>query len=190
MADAVLSQYMGFDEWVGKKVLIMGEAGTGKTRILARFLEHLILKMNPDEITVIDMAPRQINDVGGLMEDYTPSVWKVRYLRPWRVIPPRLKGETREEVLRYAVQNKLAIDPLIDEYLANPTPTLLINDITIYLHAGDIEKIKRIMGESETFTATAYSGVKLHDDKGSSITKREMESLRKLTELVDQVIRT
>ena len=78
---------------------------------------------------------------------------------------------------------------MIEEYLRNPTEILLINDLTIYLHAGEVEDIIQLINISNTFTATAYEGEKLADDKGSGITDRERRSLDRLKGLVDEVLR-
>ncbi len=179
---------MDFGGWLGRRTLIVGEAGSGKTRVLASFLDYLLERVPSREITVIDMAPRRVKGVGGLLEDYTPSVWRVRYLRPWKITPPRLTGRTSEEVKRYAWENREALEPLLEEYLSKPTPTLLINDITIYLHAGSTERIKQMITHASTFAATAYKGIRLQDDKGSSISRREREELERLVELMDQVV--
>jgi len=177
-----------FQRFIGRKTIIVGEIGSGKTLLLSRFLDQLVRSGLKDRVTVIEMAPN-MGGVGGTVENYTRNVACVKYLKPWRIIPPRTMGRNREEVIRYARLNMLALKPLIDEYLRNPTEILLINDLTIYLHAGEVEDIIQLINISKTFTATAYEGEKLADDKGSGITEKERESLNRLKGLVDEVLR-
>ena len=177
-----------FERFIGKKTLIVGEVGSGKTLLLSRFLDQLVRTGLKDRVTVIEMAPN-MEGVGGTVENYTRNVACVKYLKPWRIIPPRTMGKNREEVIRYARLNMLALKPLIEEYLRNPTEILHINDLTIYLHAGEVEDIIQLINISKTFTATAYEGEKLADDKGSGITDRERRSLDRLKGLVDEVLR-
>ena len=177
-----------FERFIGKKTLIVGEVGSGKTLLLSRFLDQLVRSGLKDRVTVIEMGPN-MGGVGGTVENYTRNVTCVKYLKPWRIIPPRTMGRNRDEVIRYARLNMLALKPLIEEYLRNPTDILLINDLTIYLHAGEVEDIIQLINISNTFTATAYEGEKLADDKGSGITDRERKSLDRLEELVDVVLR-
>lgn len=177
-----------FRRMVGRKTLIVGEADAGKTPFLARFLDYLVERGLAREVTVIDMAPERRGSIGGRLEDYTLSTEAVRYLKPWRIIPPRLTGNSAEEVRAYAEENRLAIQPLIAEYLRRPTRILLINDITIYLHAGEFDEVEDVVKLSETFAATAYQGSRLSEDKGSGITERERKSVKRLKELVDEVL--
>ena len=176
-----------FERFIGRKIIIVGEIGSGKTLLLSRFLDRLVRSGLKDKVTVIEMAPN-MGEVGGTIENYTRNISSVRYLKPWKIIPPRMMGKSREEVLKYARSNMLALKPLIEEYLRNPTEILLINDLTIYLHAGKVEDIIQLINISKTFTATAYEGKRLADDKGSGITDRERESLNRLKELVDEVL--
>ena len=177
-----------FQRFIGRKTIIVGEIGSGKTLLLSRFLDQLVRSGLKDRVTVIEMAPN-MGGVGGTVENYTRNVTCVKYLKPWRIIPPRTMGRNRDEVIRYARLNMLALKPLIEEYLRNPTEILLINDLTIYLHAGEVEDIIQLINISNTFTATAYEGEKLADDKGSGITDKERRSLDRLKELVDEVLR-
>lgn len=173
---------------IRRKILLVGEAGSGKTLLLARLLDYLVSSGFSKDVTVIDMAPSKIGEIGGTLDAYTDSVKKVRYLKPPRITPPRLTGRNAEEVERYARQNHEILKPLIEEYLAEPTRILLVNDVTIYLHWGSFEDLARAISISETFAGTAYQGVRLHDDKGSGITDRERRRLEELKQYVDEVI--
>ncbi len=174
--------------FIGRKLLLVGEAGSGKTLLLARLLDYLADIGLGGKVTVIDMAPPKAGEIGGTLDTYTDNVRKVRYLKPPKIIPPRLTGRSAEEVKRYAQQNHEILKPLIEEYLMKPTRILLVNDVTIYLHWGDFEDLKRAISVSETFVGTAYQGVKLQDDKGSGITEAERDRLEELKQYVDEVM--
>ncbi len=176
------------DRLLGKKTLIVGEAGTGKSHLLARILEKMVETIDPREITVIDMAPFRFSGVGGKLRDLTDSVSRVRYLTDEGIAPPRLLGRNADEVLRLAERNASLIEPLLIEYLNRPTRVVLVNDLTLYLHAGDPSLLGRVMEAAETFVATCYEGRLLSDDRGSGITEIERRRLAELKAMVDNVL--
>lgn len=176
-------------EFLGKKTLLVGDVGSGKTSFLVEFLKYLVESNYSDDVTVIDMAPPRTHGVGGAIRDYTDYVSRIRYLRLDKIWAPRLMGKNKEEVLRYAEENRTRIESLINIYLSNPSRILLVNDLTIYLHAGELDKIFELFNTAETFMATAYEGVRLEDDKNSGITERERKLLNILKEKVDIVKR-
>jgi GTPase SAR1 family protein len=176
-------------EIIGKKVLILGEVGSGKTFLTAKLIQELMQLVKRDEITVIDMAPEAIGEVGGKLSDYLRSVHKLRYLSPVRVYAPRRMSTSYKQVLEYANKNKKVIDPLLDEFLKKPTKTLIINDITLYLHVGKREKILSCVKLTETFLASAYYGVKLAEDHETEISTREKQLVEKLATYMDRVVK-
>lgn len=174
-------------EFLGKKTLLVGDVNSGKTSFLVEFLKYLVENNYSNDVTVIDMAPPKLHGVGGAIRDYTDYFSRIRYLRIERIWAPRLMGKNKEEVLRYAEENRINIEPLLNIYSSNPSRILLVNDLTIYLHAGDVERILELLNLAETFMATAYEGIRLQDDKNSSITERERRLLNILKEKVDIV---
>ncbi|KPV61586.1 MAG: hypothetical protein AOA65_2403 [Candidatus Bathyarchaeota archaeon BA1] len=174
---------------VGRKVLVLGEASSGKTRLIARLLDQLTSLAEPCEITIIDMAPQRIGDIGGKLSDYTSSVNKVRNLSPRKVYAPRLTGTSREQVLEYAELNRKAIEPLLSQFIQKPTKFLIINDITLYLHSGDLEKILHCLTLAQTFLASGYHGRKLAEDRGAGISLRETQLIEMLAKRMDKIIR-
>jgi len=174
---------------LGRRVLIVGESGTGKTALLARLLEELVEEGLAEGVTLIEMAPPRVGRFGGRVSDYTGAVSRVRYLFSERVYTPRLSGRTAQEVEELARRNAELLRPLLLRYIESPTPILLINDVTMYLHAGEPELLLRALSLSETFVGTAYEGRLLEDDKGSGVTRREREGLELLKRAVDLVVR-
>jgi hypothetical protein len=90
--------------------------------------------------------------------------------------------------MRMAEENGRMIETVLDNYLKNPTSTLFINDLTIYLHARELEKLQRVIDSSDTFVGTAYEGESIANDHGSGINEREKELLKSLERNLDRVI--
>ena len=176
-------------ETIGKKVLILGEVGSGKTSLTAKTVQKLMLFIELKEITVIDMAPEAIGEIGGKLSKYLSLNNELRYLSPAKVYAPRTMGITNKQVAEYAKRNKNAIEPLLDEFLKKPTKVLIINDITIYLHLGKLEKILSCIRSTETFLANAYYGVRLKEDYGAGISTREKQMVDKLAAYMDHVVK-
>ncbi len=172
---------------LGKRTLIVGEVGTGKSHLLARILDEMVEVLDPRDITVIDMAPFRFSEIGGKLRDLTDSVNRVRYMTDDGISPPRLAGRDAAEVIMLAERNATLIKPLLLDYLERPTRILLVNDLTIYLHAGDPSLLEEVLGAAETFVATCYEGERLSDDKGSGITAIERARLSELKGKVDDV---
>jgi len=176
-------------EIVGKKVLILGEVGSGKTSLTAKIVQKLMLFIEPKEITVIDMAPEAIGKIGGKLSKYLNLNSELRYLSPAKVYAPRTMGISNTQVVEYAKRNKNAIEPLLDEFVKKPTNVLVINDITLYLHLGKLEKITNCIRLTETFLASAYYGVRLTEDYRAGISAREKQMVEKLATYMDHVVK-
>ena len=169
------------------KVLILGEVGAGKTKLTADLLRGLLEVYEAREITVIDMAPPRRGGVGGRLRSYLPEI-QLRYLESREIIPPRLMGRTAEEVLAFAKANYEALRPLVYRFLEAPTKVLVINDLSIYLHAGPLDDILACIAKAETFLANSYYGRRLEDDKGSGLSARERSAVEALAKHMDLVI--
>jgi len=174
---------------IGKKLLIIGEVGRGKTRLTAELLEKLANELYPKDVTVIDMTPTKVAGIANRLPAYTNTISKVMYLTPPLVRAPRIEGKERGEVIYLANFNKNSIEPLIQSFLKQPTPVLIIDNLSIYLHAGDVSKIFDCMDVAKTFIANSYYGTSLSDDKNSGITERERKLIDRLIEKSDTIIR-
>jgi hypothetical protein len=174
---------------LGKKVLILGEAGSGKTRLVAKLFQELIALISPEEITVIDLAPRRAGAIGGKLTDYVDVSSVVRYLSPKNVYTPRLSGQSPEQVLHYAQLNRENMEPLLNTFIQNPTKVLIMNDVTLYLHLGKLETVLGCVRLANTFLVTAYYGSKLANDLGMGISAKEKQLTDNLARFVDLTIR-
>ena len=176
-------------EILGKKVLILGEAGSGKTQLTAQLLQELMMLMNPDEITVIDLAPQRVGEIGGKLTDYVNVNSRVRYLSPKVVYTPRLAGASPKQVLHYAELNRENMEPLLRRFIRNVTEVLVLNDVTLYLHSGKLETVLKCVRLANTFLATAYYGSKLAEDLGTGISSREKQLTDKLAASMDLTLK-
>lgn len=174
---------------LGKRVLIIGEAGSGKTKLAAKLLQELMTLVDPEKITVVDLAPQRTGEIGGKLTDYANLNSRVEYLSPKNVYTPRLAATSPEQVLRYAESNRKIMEPLLNDFIQNPTEVLVINDITLYLHAGELKTILRSVRLVKTFLATAYYGSKLAEDLGTGISTRERRLTDKLATFMDLVVK-
>ncbi len=180
---------LSFKDLVGYKVLILGESGSGKTTVLAKLLEEAVSLEFTNSITLIDFAPARHGNIGGKLTDYTRATAKVRYLTDNNIKPPRVIGKSRVEVLRLAKQNMKIGQMMLRDYEKSPTATLMINDLTIFLHSGELGQVLRCVEMASTFIATAYSGSLLSDDKGSGVTERENRLVEELAKTMEKVVR-
>jgi GTPase SAR1 family protein len=174
---------------LGKRILILGESGSGKTKLAAKLAEELIAIERPHRITIIDFAPKRTERAGGKLTDYLTIPGEVRYLTPKVVHTPRLTGTSREQVLQLARLNRELMEPLLNEFLQNATEVLIMNDATLYLHFGKLEKILQCAESAKTFLATVYYGSKLAKDLGTGISSREKRLTDELAAFVDRVVR-
>jgi KaiC/GvpD/RAD55 family RecA-like ATPase len=182
-----------FNNLRGRKTLITGDVGTGKTVLTANLLDEAVSHGFGSIITVLDIAPTVnlgVMDIGSNLEEFSRSISSVRYVRPSIIRAPRLEGRSSEEVLRLAEENAYIIDRWLDELIKNVNPVLFVNDLTLYLQAGEPQRIIELFKASETVVANAYRGQRLRNDQGSGLSEREERALGLVEEkAVDRVIR-
>ena len=186
-------QEFHFEKFENKRTLITGETGTGKTKVTASLLREAISRIAPAEITLLDFAPvgRTTTNglrIGGRITDFLPNP-ECRVHQPSAPIrAPRLEANHAEEALKLAEDNAALTSDILGKYLARPTPSLFINDLTIHLHAGDSDLLLQAIKRSKTFVGNAYSGSSLAPDHGSGLSARERELLQRVVGVVDSVI--
>ncbi len=172
---------------LNKRTIIYGEAGSGKTRLLAKLLKEFSNILGPSKITIIDLAPPKVGDIGGPLTQYI-DVKGFIYLRPEYVYAPRLMACNSEELRRYVSNNVERGRKCFQTYLMDPTELLAVNDITIFLHGADVEELMEYVAMANTFITTAYYGEKLMQDYGTGLSSKERESVEKLLKHFDVAI--
>ncbi len=175
------------NEILGKRTIIIGDVGAGKTKLLAEMIEQLNNMGYGGEITVIDLAPPRMGKIGGTIDEYI-NVDAIRFLKPELVYAPRTQACNPDDVRRYVNHNLQQARILFKRYLSEPTRILAINDLTIHLQGGEVYEVVELINKAETFIATAYKGETLQEDYGTGITKTEREKLDELTKLMDKII--
>lgn len=181
-----------FADCLGKKVLITGDLGSGKTALLAKLLDEAINSKLGAKIAVIDMAPGE-RDVGSHLAGksllgYLKNLDLVQYMAPKIVHAPRLDGKSKDLVEKLAVANADNISALFEEFQDKRSKILFVNDITLFFHRGELSKVLKAMSKCSTFIANGYRGKFPADDMGTGISRRERRLLDKLQNNVDIVI--
>ncbi len=187
-----------------KSFLLVGESDTSKTLSMSFFILHLIKdkKYKPEEITILDFGPPKFQRagayIGGRVSDYLdtlvkvyPELQRVRYImKDERFRAPRSDAKNTQHVLNLCFKNWQKAREHLKNYERDPTPALIINDLSIYLHMGSLTQIKRIKEKATIFFANAYSGKRLIMDMGSNISSAEIRLLKKFSESVDVTYKT
>jgi len=181
--------FWSFTDLLGKRTIIMGEVRSGKTRLAGLLLKEAVALGFAKEITIIDMAPKNVVikgiRVGGKLASVATGIRGIKYLAPRRVETPRLSAKTSEELLHLVDKNRREIEPLLKEYISKPTPILFVNDISIYLQTGDFATISATFQAASTFVANGYYGKTLSNDLSTGISSREHALMDKLAAMMD-----
>ncbi len=173
----------------GKITVIVGEVSSGKTGMTRRLLNDA-LENGPGPITVIDMAPSasvvEGIRVGGYLVDEDIGA---RILRDPDIKTPRLSGGSAMEIVEMALCNRLKIEKLLREFKNSPSPSLFINDVSIFLQLGNLSTLWEALKVAETVVINGYLGEKLEEDKGSGISEHEKQMMAELISRAHVVIR-
>lgn len=173
-----------------RRVLITGDVGAGKTRLTRRFLEEA-KEMGLNGITIIDMAPKAMDvkgtHVGGALVVPTESC--IRFLCSDDIKTPRLSASTAEELLQLADHNMRKVEELLRAFDAEPSSTLFVNDVSIYLQRGDLERLWKTFQRAETVIANGYVGEMLEEDLNTGLSRNERRQMDLLALRMDEVIR-
>ena len=187
-----MQRHYSLERFLGRKVLIVGDVGSGKTLLTANLLDQAVGMGYCQQITVIDMAPQTMGfngiRIGGILAEVTKAVSEVRYLKPKEVKAPRAMAGSAEELVRLAEFNRRVIDQTLKKFLLKPTPLLFINDVSIYLQTDCIEKVLLAMNKSQTCIANGYFGKKLEANFGTGISRQEHMMMRRLMQAMDVTI--
>ncbi len=168
------------DEHWGKKTLFLGDVNSGKTQKTLELLAQVIDRKS-DEIAVLDLAPEKTQEIGGKID--VPSHPRVSYYTT-TITPPRLMGRNIAEVRTYARQNREAIEKLFSRYLKDPKKILFINDVSLYLQMGDLDRLLEVLRPSHTAIINGYYGKTFGESEFSQKEKKQMDQLAKLCDRV------
>lgn len=179
-------------DFMGKKVLIVGDVGSGKTISTLNIVNKFIEFDFGSEITILDFAPTSIyysgKRVGGKFIEYSFNQNLVKRYISVNTYPPRILGKCRDEVLMYAKINRRNCEYAIKEFIDNPSNILIINDISIYYHIGDLGLIVDALKLCKTFIGNAYFNGFIEDKFSTGISVNEREMTKLLMNLMDLTI--
>ncbi len=182
---------LSFLEFLNKNCLILGEVKTGKTKFTAELLKEAIKLGYSSKIMVIDLAPRTKilgkEFIGLPLTDYVTIDFRIAYLRP-KVKAPRIEGKNKEEILKIAMENAIIVEEAFNKFLKSDREILFINDVTLYLHMGDLSKLLSVLHKASTAILNGYYGKFFNNDLGSGISLREKKLVKELAKLMDIII--
>jgi hypothetical protein len=75
--------------------------------LTAKIVQKLMLFIESKEITVIDMAPEAIGEIGGKLSKYLNLNSELRYLSPAEVDAPRTMGISTTQVVELLNETKM-----------------------------------------------------------------------------------
>jgi len=169
------------DDIRGQKTIIVGDVNTGKTFYTLKILDALEERDYPS-VAVIDCATEAVRGIGGKMEGAERS--GILYLTT-EIAAPRLMGTSDEEIFALATGNARAIETIFDSYLADPREILFINDVTLYLQAGSVDRLIEVMESAGTLVMNAYRGTSFQD---SALSRRERRLLGEIMQRCHRVV--
>jgi len=168
--------------FLGLRTLIVGDVNTGKTS----YLQLLLLECRGrGAIVILDMAPEKIGEVGGKIR--VPSGSDIHYFTTV-IRPPRLSATDDDEARRIAMDNVGMIEKnLFKKAEALSAQILIINDVSLYLQMGDLDRLLGILEKYSTVVMNGYMGNTFQD---SVLTRRERKNMEGLITFCDQVIQS
>jgi len=191
------SKHIDLNILVGKKTLIYGETNTGKTFFTAKFIQYLleIKNFNPKDISVLDFAPKLVNfnnlKIGGRIQDYYENSLNCNNIKfIGEIIPPRLKANNKREMYKNICHNFNKIHEIMDTYNSSPTPVLIINDISLFLHLGSNQYLINTINKSDTFFGNSYYGSSISSKFSKLISIREKKKVESLIKNVENSFTT
>jgi len=171
------------DAYDGRHTLIIGEVNSGKTRRTEALLKAWCRQGRSEEMVVLDLAPVTGGLIGGRIR--RPADFQGVY-RAAEIVPPRLSARTEEEAETLAAANAHAIERLFEDPHIAGCGILIINDVTLYLQAGDYRRLRTVVQPVETALINAYYGSSFPDYR---ISRQERRLTDRLIRDCDKIIR-
>ncbi len=164
----------------GLKTLIVGDVNTGKTA----YTRLLLMECRGGQtILILDMAPEAVRGIGGKMS--VPAAPDIHYATT-QILPPRLTGKDASDSLRIASENAARIErDLLAKAEQTSADVLIINDVSLYLQAGSLDRLIRAIERFSTVIMNGYMGQSFPE---GPLTRRERKQMTRLMERCDQVI--
>lgn len=170
------------NQYINKRTLIIGDVNSGKTDRTLKILHVFLRAGYAKKIFVLDLAPGYRTGIGRKMT--SPPDTDLIYLTS-SISAPRLTGKDENHIMTLAKENAKIIESLFAKYNQQQRDILFINDVTLYFHAGNFEKISKLFYGASTVVINAYYGQTFAD---SELTRREKKMTKNLMKICDRVI--
>ena len=182
-----------YKKCIGQSTILYGESNTGKTFYTAGFVKLLVESQhsNPEKITILDFAPKMeiISDqkIGGKVSDYYIGSKDCKYYSLEKhIIPPRLNAESRGELYDNLCHNFRICHGLLEIFNENPTPFLIINDVSIYLHLSKVKTLGEYIQKANTFFGNSYYGISISRNFSKGLSRLEQKRVFRLKNNMDR----
>lgn len=106
------------------------------------------------------------------------------YYLTTRIDGPRLRGKDDKEEWTLAEGNRHRIDEILDACREKSADILIINDVTLYLQAGECKRLAILMADFPTVLINAYYG---NDFSESPLSIRERAQVDSFMNDFDQI---
>lgn len=166
---------------LNRKTLIVGDVNRGKTQLTLAITESLQRRSLAAQMVLLDLAPQTTNGIGGKMTVTHPDILVFSPL----IYPPRLTGGDNAAILRLAQRNACIIEPLLQRVTAGGRTILIVNDLGLYLQAGEIERFLAVLNTFPTAVLNAYMGDSF---RLAPFTEREKQAVLGVARACDRVI--
>jgi hypothetical protein len=170
------------DQYLNKRALIVGDVNSGKTDRTLELLQLFLKAGYAQKIAVLDLAPGTVQGIGGKMEP--PPDQSLLYLTA-TISAPRLMGKDANHTRQLAQQNARTMETLFKKLVQKQPEILFVNDVTLYLQAGHLQRLLEILNTTSTQIINAYYGTTFAD---SELTRRERKLTEDLMKTCDHVI--
>ena len=184
---------LDFDELIDHHTLLYGETNTKKTYQTSKFVQYLLesKKVSPKDISILDFAPKSMViknlKIGGKIQDfYENSISCKNILFKGEITPPRLNSSNKTELYQNACENFKKTSETLHLFKNDPTPILIINDISLYLHIGNVKLLLEAINKSNTFFGNAYFGSSIKRGYATLFSLRERRKVKSLIKKVEQ----
>ena len=189
----IFHENLDFNQFIGYHTILYGETNTKKTYFTAKFVQFLVesKNINPKDISILDFAPKLniINGlkIGGKIEDFYALCSKCKNISfEGEIIPPRLNASNKKELYQFASINYEKIHRCLEKFNENPTPFLVINDISIYLHFGNKNFLLNSINRANTFFGNSYYGSSIKRNFAIFFSLKEKRSVKYLLKRVNK----
>jgi hypothetical protein len=169
--------------YANRKTLIMGDVNSGKTHLTIDIIQAFGSTGHDHRMAILDLAPDETRGIGGKLA-LPPSHERVSLT--CAIIPPRLTASNEAQVPELASQNAAAIEPLFDRILEARRSILFINDASLYLQAGTLERMLTLIDAHPTVVVNAYYG---HTFAPTPFSHHERRQVEALSQHCDEIVR-